>query len=101
MQAGLLASIGSSIAKASHHEKRLCSSCCGCIDTPSPAVPAPQIISEVVQQLSKMFQADVRMIKKQVESLIDREYLKRDEVTASFHTDRTFAAQNAYIVLQN
>mmetsp|Transcript_15091 Transcript_15091/g.45575 ORF Transcript_15091/g.45575 Transcript_15091/m.45575 type:complete len:755 (-) Transcript_15091:786-3050(-) len=38
-----------------------------------------QIISEVVQQLSKMFQADVRMIKKQVESLIDREYLKRDE----------------------
>lgn len=41
-----------------------------------------QIISEVVQQLSKMFQADVRMIKKQVESLIDREYLKRDEVRA-------------------
>lgn len=41
-----------------------------------------QIISEVVQQLSKMFQADVRMIKKQVESLIDREYLKRDEVHA-------------------
>ncbi len=48
-----------------------------------------------------MFQADVRMIKKQVESLIDREYLKRDEVTASFHTDRTFAAQNASTVLQN
>lgn len=38
-----------------------------------------QIVAEVVQQLSKMFQAEVKMIKKQVESLIDREYVKRDD----------------------
>lgn len=35
---------------------------------------------EVITQLSRMFQPDPRMIKKQVESLIDREYLERDTV---------------------
>jgi cullin 1 len=37
-----------------------------------------QLTIEVVEQLRKMFQPDPRMIKKQVESLIDREYLERD-----------------------
>jgi Cullin protein neddylation domain len=36
-----------------------------------------------VEQLRKMFQPDPRMIKKQVESLIDREYLERDTVSAA------------------
>ena len=39
---------------------------------------------EVITQLSRMFQPDVRMIKKQIESLIDREYLERDPVRGVF-----------------
>ncbi len=35
---------------------------------------------EVITQLSRMFQPDPRMIKKQIESLIDREYIERDKV---------------------
>jgi len=37
------------------------------------------LVVEVVQQLSKMFQPEMRLIKKQIESLIDREYLARGE----------------------
>lgn len=40
----------------------------------------PQLTMEVITQLSRMFQPDPRMIKKQIESLIDREYLERDTV---------------------
>jgi cullin 1 len=36
-------------------------------------------VVEVVQQLSRMFQPEMRIIKKQIETLIDREYLVRDE----------------------
>lgn len=45
-------------------------------------MPPLQLTIEVVEQLRKMFQPDPRMIKKQVESLIDREYLERDTVSA-------------------
>jgi predicted nucleic-acid-binding protein len=38
-----------------------------------------QLVVEVVQQLSRMFQPEMRIIKKQIETLIDREYLVRDE----------------------
>lgn len=33
---------------------------------------------EVVQQLSRMFQPDFRLIKKRIEDLIGRDYLERD-----------------------
>ena len=38
-----------------------------------------QLVVEVVQQLTKMFQPEMRIIKKQIESLIEREYLARGE----------------------
>lgn len=38
-----------------------------------------QLVVEVVQQLSRMFQPEMRIIKKQIESLIDREYLSRGD----------------------
>lgn len=44
------------------------------------SAPCAQLTIEVRDQLLKMFEADPRMIKKQVESLIDREYLERDAV---------------------
>jgi Cullin protein neddylation domain len=47
----------------------------------SCAVPPLQLTIEVVEQLRKMFQPDPRMIKKQLESLIDRDYLMRDTVS--------------------
>ena len=50
------------------------------ISTPVRCLPPLQLTIEVVEQLRKMFQPDPRMIKKQVESLIDREYLERDTV---------------------
>lgn len=37
------------------------------------------LTSEVIQQLSKYFKPDPKMIRKCIESLIDREYLDRDE----------------------
>ncbi|KAK9809634.1 hypothetical protein WJX73_009175 [Symbiochloris irregularis] len=37
-----------------------------------------QLIMEVVQQLTRMFQPDFRIIKKRIEDLIERDYLERD-----------------------
>jgi len=37
-----------------------------------------QLVMEVVQQLSKMFNPDMKVIKRSIERLIDREYLERD-----------------------
>lgn len=37
-----------------------------------------QLTMEVVQQLSRMFQADFKLIKKRIEDLMQREYLDRD-----------------------
>lgn len=39
----------------------------------------PQLIAEVIQQLNSRFLADVTMVKKRIESLIEREYLARIE----------------------
>ena len=41
---------------------------------------APQLILEVVGQLQRMFNPDLRMIKKRIEDLISREYIERDPV---------------------
>jgi cullin 1 len=38
-----------------------------------------QLVLEVVQQLSRMFQADFKLIKKRIEDLMGREYLERDK----------------------
>lgn len=38
-----------------------------------------QLVLEVVQQLSKMFKPDFKLIKKRIEDLIAREYLERDK----------------------
>lgn len=37
-----------------------------------------QLTMEVVQQLSRMFKADFKLIKKRIEDLMSREYLERD-----------------------
>ena len=38
-----------------------------------------ELLLEVVQQLNRMFKPDFKMIKKRVETLIDRDYLERDK----------------------
>ncbi|GMI93912.1 cullin 1, AUXIN RESISTANT 6, INCURVATA 13 [Hibiscus trionum] len=38
-----------------------------------------QLVSECVEQLSRMFKPDIKAIKKQIEDLITREFLERDE----------------------
>lgn len=38
-----------------------------------------QLTMEVVQQLSKMFKADFKLIKKRIEDLMSRDYLERDK----------------------
>lgn len=39
------------------------------------------LVADVTQQLSSMFKADLKLIKKRIEDLITREYIKRDEDT--------------------
>ena len=38
-----------------------------------------QLVMEVVQQLTRMFKPDFKLIKKRIEDLIAREYLERDK----------------------
>jgi cullin 1 len=38
-----------------------------------------QLVLEVVQQLSRMFKPDFKLIKKRIEDLISRDYLERDK----------------------
>ena len=38
-----------------------------------------KLIAEVIQQLTSRFRPDVNMVKKRIESLIEREYLERIE----------------------
>ena len=45
-----------------------------------PDTTAAQLILEVVGQLQRMFNPDLRMIKKRIEDLISREYIERDPV---------------------
>ena len=41
------------------------------------------LVTDVTQQLSNMFKADVKLIKKRIEELISRDYIKRDETQAN------------------
>lgn len=43
------------------------------------AMQHQQLVMEVVQQLSRMFKPDFKLIKKRIEDLIAREYLERDK----------------------
>ena len=40
-----------------------------------------KLVTEVIQQLTARFLPDVNMVKKRIESLIEREYLEREEDT--------------------
>jgi len=42
-------------------------------------LPHQQLILEVVQQLTRMFKPDFKIIKKRIEDLISRDYLERDK----------------------
>jgi len=42
-------------------------------------LPHQQLVLEVVQQLTKMFKPDFKIIKKRIEDLIARDYLERDK----------------------
>ncbi|XP_021295984.1 cullin-1-like [Herrania umbratica] len=42
-----------------------------------------QLVSECVEQLSRMFKPDIKAIKRQIEDLITREYLERDKKNAN------------------
>lgn len=56
---------------------RACCSCCACC---CPQVlQHQQLVLEVVQQLSRMFKPDFKLIKKRIEDLISRDYLERDK----------------------
>ena len=44
-----------------------------------------QLVMEVVQQLTRMFQPDFRIIKKRIEDLIERDYLERDKSNANLY----------------
>jgi len=43
------------------------------------ALQHQQLVLEVVQQLSRMFKPDFKLIKKRIEDLIARDYLERDK----------------------
>jgi cullin 1 len=43
------------------------------------ALSHSSLIMEVVQQLQRMFQPDIKVIKRSIEGLIEREYLERDQ----------------------
>ena len=42
-------------------------------------LPHAQLLTETLQQVSAQFKPDVNMIKKRIESLIERDYLERIE----------------------
>lgn len=37
-----------------------------------------QLVLEVVQQLQRMFRPDLKLVKRRIEDLIQREYIERD-----------------------
>lgn len=49
------------------------------------ALPHQQLIVEVRQQMQKMFNPDLRMVKKCIEGLIEREFLERDPDNANLY----------------
>ena len=43
-----------------------------------------KLLQEVVTQLSYLFKAEPRFVRKRVEQLIDKEYLERDKANPTF-----------------
>ena len=48
-----------------------------CINRQRKELNHQKLIAEVIQQLTARFKPDINMVKKRIESLIEREYLER------------------------
>lgn len=57
---------------------RLLACCCAARCFLAQILQHQQLVMEVVQQLSRSFRPDFKLIKKRIEDLIQREYLERD-----------------------
>ena len=52
-----------------------------CVNRQRKELSHQKLIAEVIQQLTARFKPDIMMVKKRIESLIEREYLERMDNT--------------------